>query len=568
MIAALTPLVIVTVTRISEAQVVALPEPPPLFTATPGDRQVELKWEASAGATGYNVQSGARLVAENIQTTSFTDTELNNDRLVTYTVSALNSSEESSASQKLQVRPSAAILDWLPAGASVERLASRMQFIEGPVWNPADGGFLIFSDVNGNRLHRWDFENGLSVFRQPSNNANGNTLDLEGRLITCEHRTRRVSITQQDGTIETLVDTFEGKRLNSPNDVVVKRDGTVWFTDPTWGLSGQQEQAGRYVFRFDPISKTTTLVADGFSQPNGLCFSPDESILYVAESAGNIRAFDVEPDGTLTGDRVFTNRNSGTDGMRTDASGRLFACGGGRVSIYDTSGDLLGQIRLNELPANIAFGGPDQSMMFITARTSLYGITRTPDLAMTSFTISPEALAYGDRAVFSVLVANEGTGPTPVGTTIRVKFEVDGGSEVFFSETLADPLLPGASLAITRHLESESGTWLAAAGEHTFEAIIEPSEEIHESDKSNNSRSMTRTVSPPNILLSSPNGLTDQGFSLQLEGPPGQSFLIESSTNLVEWEVWRSIDIEVEPVQLLDPSPLPKAAKFYRASQL
>jgi len=267
----------------------------------------------------------------------------------------------------------------VPADAKVEKLAAGMTFIEGPVWVSAQEGYLVFSDVRADELKRWTAKDGLTTFRKPSFNANGNTLDLQDRLVTCEHTGRRVSMLETDGALKTLVDQFEGKKFNSPNDVVVKSDGTVWFTDPPYGLpkGTPKEQEGNYVFRFDPKAKTTTIVVKDFDMPNGLCFSPDEKKLYVADSGKphHIRVFDVQKDGTLTGGVVFCQIDKGgPDGIRRDAKGRIFSSAGDGVHIFDVEGTLIGKILVPETPANLCFGGPDGQTLFITARTSLYSI--------------------------------------------------------------------------------------------------------------------------------------------------------------------------------------------------
>jgi gluconolactonase len=267
----------------------------------------------------------------------------------------------------------------VPADAKVEKLASGMTFIEGPIWISAPEGYLVFSDVRADELKRWTAKDGLTTFRKPSFNANGNTLDLQGRLITCEHTGRRVSILEKDGALKTLVDQFGGKKFNSPNDVVVKSDGTVWFTDPPYGLpkGAPKEQDRNYVFRFDPKTKTTTAVAKDFDMPNGLCFSPDEKKLYVADSGKprHIRVFDVQKDGTLTGGAVFCQIDKGgPDGIRCDAKGRIFSSAGDGVQIFDWEGKLVGKILVPETPANLCFGGKDGQTLFITARTSLYSL--------------------------------------------------------------------------------------------------------------------------------------------------------------------------------------------------
>lgn len=202
------------------------PSPPTVFAVIPGDDQVTLRWNDSPEATGYDVRARG-FAAENVQSNEIIHDTARNDASRRYTVSSINAFGESETTQPVICKPTAPVLDWIPAGARLELLADGMQFTEGPVWIPVDDGYLVFSDIDGNRLYRWDFENGLSLFREPSHNANGNTIDLEGRLLTCEHANRYISITQHDGTVEPLIQHFEGKRFNSPNDVVVKSDGTI-----------------------------------------------------------------------------------------------------------------------------------------------------------------------------------------------------------------------------------------------------------------------------------------------------------------------------------------------------
>jgi len=264
--------------------------------------------------------------------------------------------------------------------AKLTKLAGDMKFTEGPVWLDQDGGFLVFSDIPANELKQWTTKGGLKTFRQPSQNANGNTLDRAGKLVTCEHSSRRVSLQEKDGTVRTLVDRFDGKKFNSPNDAVVKSDGTVWFTDPPYGLSKGEtkEQDDNYVYRFDPKTKTIMLAAKEFDMPNGLCFAPDEKKLYVADSGKprHIRVFDVQPDGTLTGGAVFCQIDKGgPDGIRCDASGRIFSSAGDGIHVFSPDGKLIGRILVPESPANLCFGGADGQTLFITARTSLYSIS-------------------------------------------------------------------------------------------------------------------------------------------------------------------------------------------------
>jgi gluconolactonase len=276
------------------------------------------------------------------------------------------------------VRNEAEFKKLLPADAKIEKLAGDMAFIEGPVWLPAEGGYLVFSDIPNNELKKWSKEGGLTTFRKPSNNANGNTLDLQGRLTTAEHSGRRVSVTEKDGTVRTLVDAFEGKKFNSPNDVVVTSDGAYWFTDPDYGLGkNPKEQEGNYVYRHDPKSKTTTAVVKDFDKPNGLCFSPDERKLYVADSGKpkHIRVFAVKNDGTLGEGKVFcTIDRGGPDGIRCDNDGRIWSSAGDGTHIFAPDGALIGKILVPEAPANLCFGGPDGKTLYMTARKSLYAI--------------------------------------------------------------------------------------------------------------------------------------------------------------------------------------------------
>lgn len=268
--------------------------------------------------------------------------------------------------------------DDLLAEKSVRKLADGMKFVEGPTWTNAEGGYLIFSDIPADRLYRWSEKNGRGIFREPSHNSNGNTRDGEGRLITCEHGSRRVTRTEKDGAITVLAEAFEGKRLNSPNDVVVKSDGTICFTDPTYGINRkQQEQPGQFVFRLDPRTKELTAVAKDFEQPNGLCFSPDEKRLYIADSgsAHHVRAFDVTPENTLANGRIFCLIDKGVpDGMRCDERGNLWSSAGDGVQVFAPDGKLILKLPVPESPANLAFGGADRHTLFITAKTSLYAI--------------------------------------------------------------------------------------------------------------------------------------------------------------------------------------------------
>jgi len=281
------------------------------------------------------------------------------------------------AAADFDVKDEAEFKKLFPADAKVQKLAGGMQFIEGPIWIEEKGGYLVFSDIPANELKRWDPAGGVRTFRMPSGSANGNTLDREGRLITAEHA-GRVSRTEKDGRVVTVVDAFEGKKLSSPNDAVVKSDGAIWFTDPDYGLAGRQKETpGNYVYRYDPTAKSLTAVIKDFDRPNGLCFSPDESTLYVADSGKprHIRAFPVKTDGTVGEGRVLATIDQGIpDGIRCDEGGRVWSSSGDGAQIFSPKGTLIARILLPEGAANLAFGGPNGRTLYLTARTSLYSV--------------------------------------------------------------------------------------------------------------------------------------------------------------------------------------------------
>jgi gluconolactonase len=279
--------------------------------------------------------------------------------------------------------------------AAVERLATGFRWAEGPVWF-GDGRFLLWSDIPNERIMRWDEEtSAVSVFRKPSNFANGNTRDRQGRLVTCEHGGRRVTRTEYDGAITVLCDGYDGKRLNSPNDVVVKSDGSIWFTDPPFGILGHYEgykaepELPHNVYRIDGQTGRVTVVTGDIDRPNGLAFSPDESRLYVVEcgtSPRQFRAFDVtgEAEGTrLVNDRVFIDAGPGgtPDGFRVDIDGNLW-CGWGMgddaldgVMVFaPEDGRPIGRIALPERCANLCFGGRKRNRLFMAASQSVYAL--------------------------------------------------------------------------------------------------------------------------------------------------------------------------------------------------
>lgn len=274
--------------------------------------------------------------------------------------------------------------------AGLVQLASGCAWVEGPV-QLADRRTLVWSDIPNDRMLAWDATTGaVGVFRQPANFANGNTLDREGRLVTCEHGTRRVTRTEPDGTITVLADRYDDGRLNSPNDVVVRSDGTVWFTDPTYGIDSDheghaapREQAANHVFRLDPASGELSAVERSFVQPNGLAFSLDETQLYVADTGAthvedgprHIRVFDVGDDGSLSGGEVFATSTAGLfDGFRLDERGNIWTSAADGVHCYAADGTLLGKVSVPEVVANVVFGGANRDRLFICSTTSVHAI--------------------------------------------------------------------------------------------------------------------------------------------------------------------------------------------------
>jgi gluconolactonase len=265
----------------------------------------------------------------------------------------------------------------------LEKLYTGTRWAEGPCYF-ADGNYLIWSDIPNNRMLRWTEGLGVEVFRHPSNCSNGNTRDRQGRLVSCEHDARRVTRTEYDGSITVLADRYEGRRLNSPNDVVVKSDGSIWFTDPPYGIlsdyegtKSPSELGGNYVFRLDPANGALSIVADDFDKPNGIAFTPDESQLFVADSGRphHMRVFDVKDGKSLSKSRVFAECDAGIyDGFRFDTEGNLWTSTRAGVSVYAPNAELLGKIRISEAVSNLTFGGPKRNRLFITATTSLYSL--------------------------------------------------------------------------------------------------------------------------------------------------------------------------------------------------
>jgi gluconolactonase len=261
----------------------------------------------------------------------------------------------------------------ITANTTLNKLGGGMKFTEGPVWIPEKQA-LIFSDIPNSMLMRWSARDGLKPFRKVAQ-TNGNLLDLQGRLMSCQHAGRNVIRTEHDGTLTVLANQFEGKKFNSPNDLAIKSDGSIWFTDPSYGLRGKPgEIPGKWVFRLDGTSNRVTVVYKGFDMPNGIAFSPDEKHLYIADTGkdGVIRAFDVTGK-TIKAKPAFEIPIR-CDGMCVDTRGNIYTTSKGGVYVFDKQGDKLGLIPTPEDPTNVCFGGKDFGTLFITARTSLYSI--------------------------------------------------------------------------------------------------------------------------------------------------------------------------------------------------
>lgn len=264
--------------------------------------------------------------------------------------------------------------------AVLEKLETGFSFVEGPVWDSVQQ-CLFFSDIPMSTIYRWSPSDGLAVYRKPSFQSNGLTLDAQRRLLVCEHESRKLTRAEIDGTVTNQATHYEGKRLNSPNDVVVKMDGSIYFTDPPYGLSNGKDQELPFqgVYRLDPQTGDLRLLVDDFDRPNGLVFSPDERILYIDDSAMlHVRAFDVTPEGTLANGRILAELDpaigkGAPDGMKVDRQGRIYVTGPGGVWIFSSSGDKIGVIVTPEVTANLAWGG-DYRDLYLTSSTSLYRI--------------------------------------------------------------------------------------------------------------------------------------------------------------------------------------------------
>jgi gluconolactonase len=293
---------------------------------------------------------------------------------------------------KIEVRDSR-LHQVIANGAELEQVVTGFQFLEGPIWHPYDH-HLTFSDILGDTLYRWSQREGVTTFRKPSHMANGNTYDREGRILTCEHATSRVTRTDTEGNYEILATHFEGRELNSPNDIVVKSDGSIYFTDPVygrtlpWGTLRDPELPFEGVYRLDPVDKTLTLLVDDFAGPNGLCFSRDERQLFVDDTElQHIRVFDAQEDGTLANGRIWAETlgegDGVPDGIKVDQADHLFVTGPGGLHIFDAGANCLGVILTPEGVANFAWGDDDLCSLYLTACTSLYRLrVKVPGLKL------------------------------------------------------------------------------------------------------------------------------------------------------------------------------------------
>lgn len=269
------------------------------------------------------------------------------------------------------------------AGSTLERVATGFRFLEGPIWHPVNRT-LHFSDIKGNGIYRKEADDTITLFRDNSHLANGNTYDHDGRILTCEHGTSRVTRTEHDGSLTVLATHYDNKQLNSPNDIVVASDGSIYFTDPAsgrteqYGIPREQDLDFQGVYRLDPKGNLTLLV-DDFAKPNGLCFSEDEQMLFVNDTdRQHIRCFDVATNGTLSGGRLWTDlykekeEPGVADGMKFDSAGYLYCSGPGGIQIFDRDASLVARLRTPEVAANFAWGDDDLLSLYMTATTSLY----------------------------------------------------------------------------------------------------------------------------------------------------------------------------------------------------
>lgn len=264
----------------------------------------------------------------------------------------------------------------VPAGAELDKIATGFQFVEGPVWHPE--GYLIFSDIPASTIYKWDPATGkTSIFYKPSGNSNGLSLDLQGNVLLCQHGNRQVARRNADGSETAMADSYDGKKLNSPNDLAVKKDGSIYFTDPPYGINSNQEELHYYgIYRRSPAGEVI-LLDKTLSRPNGICFSPDESKLYVNDSqALKIYVWDVQPDLTISNKQLFFSMtgSGAADGMKTDSEGRLYSSGPGGVWIFSPDKKVIDKIAVPETVTNLNWGDADYQALYITAGASVYSI--------------------------------------------------------------------------------------------------------------------------------------------------------------------------------------------------
>lgn len=467
------------------------------FMAAPGSKQAALSWKGGEGMR-FNIRRATSatgpltLIATNYAGTNLLVTNLNNGSFYYFTLSSVSGEFESLETPRLRVGPSAPLLDLLPAGAKLEKLASgfitTFGGLEGPVWHPSSHS-LWFADNSGNKIVRWTPGSGATTERLTPR-PNGQALDLQGRVLTCEQSSRTITRTEADGTVTPLVTLYDGKTFNEPNDVVVKSDGTVWFTDPAY--INKATQPGNYVYRFSPENGNATVsrVSPTLGHPNGLCFSPDETRLFVTDTDGQVRVFDVLPDNSLTNNRPFIPITA--DGIRTTPNGRFFACSG-NVMIYDLDGKSLGELAVPENAANLCFGGTNGEMLFITASSSLYGITRMPDLVVTAINPFPIKPIEGQSVLFRVIVKNQGTAPTTGELPTRISFAVNGETNVIAFDEFTNSIPPDASIVVTAKRGADS-FWRAQRGTNVISASIDSFNAQQESQETNNSLSVKLIV--------------------------------------------------------------------------
>lgn len=285
-------------------------------------------------------------------------------------------------SPTFDIKAGAGLSEILAPGSRLEQLASGFRFVEGPAWLPTQK-LLVFSDIIGDTLYRWTAGDGVAVFRKPSNMSNGNTWDQQGRLLSCEHASSCVSRSDNNGNYEVLASHYNGKELNSPNDIIVAKNGHIFFTDPNsgrgarYGVERRQELDFQGVFRLDPDARELTLLVDDFSKPNGLCFSQDEARLFINDTdRQHIRVFDVLDDFTIANGRLWASVHGSqpgvADGMKLDSAGNLYCCGSGGIHVFDPDGSVMGVIETPELAANFTWGGEGLTELFITATHAVY----------------------------------------------------------------------------------------------------------------------------------------------------------------------------------------------------